>query len=133
MEVLGKATRRKFKEKIQLLRQFKIFKNTSLMKLQKIIYFIEEKKISRNSVIFKEGDVVDGVYIIISGEFEYYKYMGQSGLGKTKSSWVKQTIINKIPNPNNYKRTNLIIMQKGEIVGFEEIYEAISNIQETIS
>ena len=76
MEVLGKATRRKFKEKIQLLRQFKIFKNTSLMKLQKIIYFIEEKKISRNSVIFKEGDVVDGVYIIISGEFEYYKYMG---------------------------------------------------------
>ena len=41
------------------------------MKLQKIIYFFQEKKFLRNQIVYTEGQwQIDGVYFIKRGEFE---------------------------------------------------------------
>lgn len=84
-------------------------------------------------MLFKEGESIDGVYIIIKGEFEYYKYIGKSWLEKTKSNYVKNSVMNKIPNPQKYKRTSLSLMQRGEVIGMEEIFEIFYDIKETLS
>jgi CRP-like cAMP-binding protein len=75
-------------------------------------------------VLFKEGDPIDGVYIIISGEYEYFKNVGDPDFDKTSSKWVEFAIKSNIKGDiNNTSKRSIAIIQSGEIIGFEEIYE----------
>ena len=61
-------------KKINFLKQFRIFSKLSNIKLSKIIYNMGEiKQINKGQVIFKEKEKIDGLYLIVSGEFEVSK------------------------------------------------------------
>ena len=45
-----------------------IFDNLTLSSLEKLFYLVELKVYSRNQVIFKQGDEVNGFYLIYEGE-----------------------------------------------------------------
>ena len=58
-------------KKINFLKQFRIFSKLSNIKLSKIIYNMGEiKQINKGQVIFKEKEKIDGLWLIVSGEFE---------------------------------------------------------------
>ena len=56
--------------KIEFLEQFKIFKGVSEQRILKLSYFLKEKVMRRRDVLFKEGDMVDGLYFVKDGELE---------------------------------------------------------------
>jgi CRP-like cAMP-binding protein len=54
----------------RLLQSFWIFNGFTKTKLKQIAKSINEKKFCRGEVIYKEGDPIDGVYMVKQGEFE---------------------------------------------------------------
>lgn len=121
--VLSKAVKKRVQEKVKFLQTYRLFHNVSVMKLQKALYFLKEMKFVRNQIIFKEGEPIDGVYIIIEGEFEYLKAIPNLDKDKSKSQWIYKALsIDKVPLVE-YQRKSIAIIQSGDILGFEELYE----------
>ncbi|MES2200161.1 MAG: cyclic nucleotide-binding domain-containing protein [Chlamydiota bacterium] len=69
--------------KIAVLREVKLFKDLTLDVLQEIAHKIQRRKITRGEVIFTEGDVPYGLYIISLGEVAIQK-------GKTRLAVLKE-------------------------------------------
>lgn len=61
-------------KKINFLKKFRIFSKLSTVKLTKIIYNMGEVvHVTKGKVIFKEKEKIDGLWLIVSGEFEVSK------------------------------------------------------------
>src|SRR3954464_8619865 len=50
-----------------LLRQVEVFAGLSEPQLRKIARSLRERRVSQNQVLFREGEIADALYIIISG------------------------------------------------------------------
>lgn len=50
-----------------------IFEELTLVSLEKLFYLIELKILSRNQTIFKEGEAVNGFYLVYQGEVSLTK------------------------------------------------------------
>jgi len=53
-----------------MLEEYDIFKNFSKQKLGKLVPAMLTVKYKRNIPVFKQGDPIDGLYMIKSGDFE---------------------------------------------------------------
>ena len=60
----------KLTDKMSFLLHFNIFEHLSKNNLMGLTHFMEEKNCIRNSVLYKKGDDVNGIYLISEGEFE---------------------------------------------------------------
>jgi hypothetical protein len=78
-KVIGKIERRAYNDKINFLRDIPVFSLLTRTSLGKMTYYFETKSCIRDSILYKEGDVAEFVYIIKSGEFEATKRILHTG------------------------------------------------------
>lgn len=109
LAILGKIECKKLDDLVKFLRKFQVFRNWSRSPIIKVSYFLKEKSYMRKSVVFHEGDIIENLYFVKSGELEIIKNL------KTKK-----------PTKNLYFRelspsqdANIAIIGPGELVGEE--------------
>ena len=56
--------------KVDFLKKFRMADGISRVNLTKLSYYFKERQFRRRDVMFKEGDMADGIYFIKEGEFE---------------------------------------------------------------
>ena len=61
------------KDFIDKLNKFPFFQNLSFLKSQNLFLNYEEKIYNKNEIIYKEGDDINGIYLIIQGECKIIK------------------------------------------------------------
>lgn len=69
-KVLQKIAQQNKDDKIKFLRNIPFLAHWSKLALNKFLYAIHEEKHIRGQKIIKEGDAIEHVYIVRSGEFE---------------------------------------------------------------
>ena len=83
---MGKATQKKVEVMISFLKNFRIFQKMSESTLQQLNYYMKEQKfINRGSVLFKQGQRCEGLFLIKSGSFEVIKNLEYSTILLRKS------------------------------------------------
>ena len=71
--VMKKVIKRNTQQKMKILRSNKLFDRISLYLLAKLELNVIHKKMVLNQVIYKEGEPVDGMYLIVKGSVKYRK------------------------------------------------------------
>jgi CRP-like cAMP-binding protein len=110
-------------EKIEFLRSLDPFKNWSKLALQKISYFFTSVPYKKNAIVYKQGDLPTNIYFIKEGEFLFTQehainvgYKASTEAPGALKSKKQENIVRK-------KNMKIVIKQKGEIFGYEEVYE----------
>lgn len=70
VKVVEKAFKRDIQNRIQFLKEFRIFKMCKGNRLKQLLTVSRLIKVNRGTVMFKGGDRPDGVYLIKEGAFE---------------------------------------------------------------
>lgn len=60
-------------KKMQVLKQSRLFQKVSQVKLQRIELDIKPIKLGLKQIVYREGDDVDGIYIVRKGSIKYQK------------------------------------------------------------
>ena len=74
-KILGKAMRRKFAKKVEFMSQFSFLNSLTRISKEKLWFFLEQQSYSIGQTVYDEGDPVDYIYFIESGEFEISKML----------------------------------------------------------
>ena len=64
------ALERKINLRVEFLKNFRLAENITRTTLVKLTQYLKEKAFRRRDVVYKEGEISDGVYFIREGEFE---------------------------------------------------------------
>ena len=118
--VMRRAQKRKIADQVGFLKKFPFFQELSQIKLQKLFYLLEKRRHTKNSVIFKQGDSIDGIYFIGEGELLYQARQEVYKPEVAKSNWINPIVLNNNQNKRMDNRT-IAEFSLNEIVGFEEI------------
>ena len=62
---------KKMEAKIDFLSKFRLTKGIPKENLRKLTYYLKEKVLRRRDVLYKQGDIADGLYFIKEGELEH--------------------------------------------------------------
>ncbi|CAG9326994.1 unnamed protein product [Blepharisma stoltei] len=131
-QIAGSVHEKTMNEKIDLLRSLPQFANWTKVSLFKLCYYFRTINFKRGQVVYKEDGPVNEVYIIKEGEFKYTKKY-QLPLSNAFnpydlpiSSSRSNNSFNKLRKQNHLFRTKelqIVIKQKGQMFGFEEILQ----------
>eukprot|EP00347_Sterkiella_histriomuscorum_P011137 403373617 len=144
--IVGNAMKRQVNEKVKFFKNFRIFQNLSKNKMQRMLYFFNEKTYLRKQVVYMEDiDNTDGVYFIKSGEFEVSKKV------KIEKPENKSSVVNQLQNVNkmlkdsmklnfqqflqvdiSLKQIRLYLQGSNEIFGLEEVADNKQKRQTTV-
>ena len=83
------------KKFIEKLSNFKIFSNIFVNYYNKLFLSYDEEYYSQNEIVYSENDKINGVYLIIEGEFQLFK--------KIKQKTIKELIKNNNEEINDLK------------------------------
>ena len=61
---------KKLDQKVDFLKNFRLSDGISRVNLTKLSYYLKDKICRRRDIIFKEGEIADGIYFVKEGEFE---------------------------------------------------------------
>ena len=123
MKVIGKAEAKLLDRKIQFLKETPFFAKWSKRQLEKVSYYFNYKKYTRNQVVFTQGSRPLFVYLIRSGEFELNKPLLLDNSKETKYN-IKVALLGKgemigedeVISGQNYKNTCVCYSGIGEIL-----------------
>jgi CRP-like cAMP-binding protein len=73
-DIENDATSRGMKKLLEVYNKISIFKGLNKIDLQAVLYDVTFKKYTYKEIIFKEGEVLNDIYYIISGEVEMVKH-----------------------------------------------------------
>lgn len=129
-EVSLKNSVEKLKEKrLEMLKNFKIFSYFTKIKLEKLTYAMELKKYPIGAHIFKQGQSVDGIYLIKKGDFEIRCNMQLPKEEKliNPEKLPDHMVLRKFKETKNLKNKNVrvAVVSKGMMVGLEEMLEQL--------
>ena len=70
----------------------RIFEDVSTGRLQKLSYHMKTIKLVKNQPLYKEGDAVDGIYIVQVGQLQYSKNIPyiKPITATTKNRWFEE-------------------------------------------
>jgi CRP-like cAMP-binding protein len=82
---MGAKQKAEFEEKVEILKRFYIFEHLTQRNLEKLSFCLEPLTLKNNNYLFKQGDSVDGIYLIVSGEFRMLRTLDcpQKSMNKT--------------------------------------------------
>ena len=83
--IIGEAVKKDFESKTTVLINIPAFKHLTRKTLEKLTFYMKEIKLCKDSILFKEGDQTDGLYLIKDGEFEITKRYKRSLKEKHKT------------------------------------------------
>lgn len=69
-QILGENEKRKQNEKASFIKRFEFMKHLTKQSIIKLSYYYQEKVFTSGNTVYKQGSLVDGFYLIRSGEFE---------------------------------------------------------------
>lgn len=125
--ILRRAQIRKISRQISILKQFALFATLSSLKMQKVFYLLEERKLIRGSKVFTQGEKVKGCYLITAGQILYKRKMEVPALGpqaSRDSQWLNS--VNLVPDPGKRVETRQVaVFSESEVIGFEEMLRCI--------
>lgn len=104
LRVLGKTHAGAMQSKLNLLMQIPIFGNWSKTALQSLSYFFKDRGYKRHQTLFRSGQPVKEVYIVMRGEFQLCKHICQG------SARVM---------------VDVTVLTTGELVGAEELMKGL--------
>ena len=114
-----------FKRKfIETINNFKIFSNFSNHYIKLFLNY-DEKYYSQNEIVYKENDKVNGIYIILEGEFQLYK--------KIKPKSLKNIIKKNNEEINNLKKKSQLFHRIIFGEGQKVLQDKQKIIEETIN
>ena len=90
---MRRAQKRKIAEQVSFLQKFLFFESLSVIKLQKLFYLLERRTHTRNHVLFKQGDSIDGIYFIQEGELLYQVKQEVFNTELIKENWINPIIL----------------------------------------
>lgn len=112
-----------------MLEEYDIFKNFSKQKLGKLVPAMLTVKYKRNIPVFKQGDPIDGLYMIKSGDFELKQEI-MTEVEKPKPKVVQNElqdhlVLRNFNNKKIYKTKTIRILMasEGQMIGLEELCE----------
>jgi CRP-like cAMP-binding protein len=87
--VLQRAQERDIHKKLSFLKEFRFFEDVSTSKLNKLLVNMKHFKLSKGHILFREGEVVTGIYVVQKGTLKYMKRVPyrQPISSKTKNKW----------------------------------------------
>lgn len=71
--VLQRAQEKDRNKKLAFLKTFRFFEEVTTSKLMKLLINMKQLKLSKGHVLFKEGQISQGIYLIQSGTLNYLK------------------------------------------------------------
>lgn len=91
-KVLKKAVQKENTVKMQFLKANRIFEEVSTGRLQKMAYQMQQMKFVKGQTLYREGELVNGIYIIQKGSLQYTKNIEYEKPieSSTKNKWFQQ-------------------------------------------
>ena len=73
-------------KKIEFLKKYRVFAKLSNMKLSKIVYLMNKTvNFIRGQYVYKEGQNVEGMWLVANGEFEHIRSVKDKKQDDSKS------------------------------------------------
>lgn len=120
--IIARVQEKQINEKIEFLRSLEPFRNWTRVAVYKLSYFFRNINFRKGNVVYKEGDFPSEIYIIKEGEFIFtQQYNINAGFKKATAEFgglkkhIQESIVRK-------KDMKIVIKQKGDIFGYDEIY-----------
>ncbi|OMJ96280.1 hypothetical protein SteCoe_4 [Stentor coeruleus] len=120
--IIARVQEKQVNDKIEFLRSLEPFKNWTRVAVYKLSYFFRNINFRKGNIVYKEGDFPSEIYIIKEGEFIFtQQYSINAGFKKATAEFggLKKHIQESIVRKKNMK---IVIKQKGDIFGYDEIY-----------
>lgn len=102
------------------LKKFPLINALPLLKLQKLRNLTRRQELGKNKILYKEGDMVNGVYFIQSGEILYEKVLKEDDTMFTNRKWMQPKFF-KGSNIKKLVKVKAAIFEHQDVVGFEEL------------
>jgi CRP-like cAMP-binding protein len=127
--LMSKLVRDKRNQIVNFLQSLPIFSNTTKGSLSKLTYNFKEKEYFMNQIVYKEGDLVSDIFIIINGEFLFQKKIkvddGRKLYDINLGIYDEQSEIKKYKAKSLHKKLiqvgTISRLTVGEIFGIEEL------------
>ncbi|CAG9320385.1 unnamed protein product [Blepharisma stoltei] len=113
-KILGVVTERRMNQKIKFFQSIPMFSTWTKIALIKFSYYFEFQVVKNKQYLYKEGDPVNFVYFIKSGEVRLTKLNDEASFEQAKSH--KNVLTKK-------KSLQVVIKGENEIVGLDEIID----------
>lgn len=120
--IIAKVQEKHINEKIEFLRSIELFKNWTRVAVYKLSYFFRSIILRKGNVVYREGDIPLEIFLIKEGEFIFTQnYNINAGYKKATAEFgglkkhIQESIMRK-------KMMKVVIKQKGDIFGYDEIY-----------
>ena len=109
-----------------MLKSFALFSELSSLKMQKIFYLLQERELLRGSNVYKQGEKVDGCFLIVSGRILYKRKMAVPALDqKSKDSqWLNSVNLIR-DHRRRVEERQVAVFSEFEVIGFEEMLRCI--------
>lgn len=108
IKVIGKIERRTYNEKINFLKNIPVFSLLTRTSLGKMTYNFETKMCIRDSILYKEGDEAEYVYIVKHGEFQATKSILHTGPKAEKIEEILENPLKANKHKNNLFSKNTL-------------------------
>jgi CRP-like cAMP-binding protein len=138
-KIIDRAVRRDMQVRVDLFREFRILKNCTASNLEELLEHTKLLTLRRGTVLFKVGDIQDGVYLIKEGWFEVTK-----PAKITSEDWLDQMNIDPIAKIQLKKKSHvqadsfmktikMSVLGKGQVFGIEEIRDKLQRRTTTVT
>ena len=114
-------------EKVDFLKELDIFKHWSRLAVKKVSSIFEKRNFRKGNVIYKEHDIATEIFIVSDGEFKFTQRFvlgtdaeleGEHEFGA--NVWVRKNTLKKSMRTRDLQ---VVIKQKGDIFGYNEIFQ----------
>jgi CRP-like cAMP-binding protein len=114
-------------EKIDFLKGLEIFKHWSRLAVKNASYAFDKRKYRKGNYVYKEKEFPAEVYIVADGEFKFTQKfnLDHDKINEDNHVFGENTELkqNQIRKPGKPKDLQILIKQKGDIFGYNEIYQ----------
>ncbi|EAR90599.2 cyclic nucleotide-binding domain protein (macronuclear) [Tetrahymena thermophila SB210] len=121
----------------EVVKQYKFLKNIPIFQqfsdadIYDVMVNMTLERLTHGQILYKQGDKVEGVYLIYSGEFQVMKKQERlNQIIQCEALQVVKDVNRFIPNMD--QSLIISVIKEGEIFGFEEIIQNIQHRQYTV-
>ena len=122
--------------KVSFFKQIDIFRRWSTVSLQKLCGLFKKKSLDKNQYLYREGDPLDCVYFIKTGQLKFTKtveldtgnnFSPLSMVGVNQSKFRALFRESKAKNRTRKKESQVVVKSQNQVFGYEELLEDLTS------